>query len=203
MDREYQHSEDHVIISGVCTSLSKLFNTDVSVIRLIFLIFGFITFLTPIYYIIATLILKPSHSLELKKRNTNRSFFYTVSSFTVVLIFSILMYFDFPLFVHYLDIPFGISIFIQLFVICLFLSIVSYKYNLLNLKKNNEEKLISGVLFGISTEMKTSPQLIRLAFTFLILMFHVSSIVLLLFYGILALITKNKETSEMEHISGM
>lgn len=191
------NNHTHKIFSGVCASLGDFLKIDASIVRFVFIISGFLSYLTFFFYIIATIII-PNSDEEISAKNTpSKHIFHVSVTLLLLLIIMLFYYFNIPLFTFSVKLSLLVSLFIQLFLVLSVITYFNYNSNENNalLKKSNN-KIISGVLSGIAEQQKTDVSIIRLLFILLLTFFNVNSIFLLATYFFLSVTLKNSASSD-------
>lgn len=167
-------NESSQVLTGVCSGISDYFGVDVSAIRFVFIALLFFNFSSVILYILLTVILMPdpSHRIEERRRSPRAmSMSGVLTVIATVLIatgsFLIIHYFDIPLFIDIWSLPFTISFALFIIIIGLILAYIIYiRYNLsqihLHWHLSDSDKIISGVIGGISEPLEVDPSVVRL-----------------------------------------
>ena len=164
--------EEGKIISGVCAGFGHYFMVDTSVIRLAFIVLSLINFLTPVFYITCVMIMGSDQETDHSKISTDTDkFLYTVISISIICIIVIFEILNIPFFVLSLNIPFLMTISLQL--LCL-LSMIIYlivKHRFSFFKRNMQNKMFLGIFSGISEQTSVDVTILRLGFVALNLIF--------------------------------
>ena len=190
---EFHRSNSNAILTGVCYSLSKQFYVDVSIIRFIFVISFMYSYLTLIFYIIATIVIpeKPEDISEVSDNTTNKTFKISLL-FCIFFIIFFLWLVNFPFFTNNFPIPLWLSLLSQLFLISVLISIITYKSDNKRLFRDINNKLICGTFSGIAQALSINVIYVRLTFSFFLIIFNITSIILIILYLIFSLILKTK-----------
>ena len=188
----------HKIFSGVCASLGTFLKIDPSIVRLIFIISGFLSYLTFIFYVVATIIIPKSDDESSSEIITSNKSIFHVSFSLLLLLFILLFYYlNIPIFTFSIKLPLLISFFTQLFIIVLILTFIFYRSESNNIvKKDSSNKIISGVLSGIANKQKMDVSIVRLFYILLLTFFNFSSVILITAYLFLSVTLEHKDSSD-------
>jgi phage shock protein C len=191
MKNKIYRSRDNRILLGVCSSLSHILKIDVSIIRLIFIILSFLSYLTVLFYILAIIIIPEETDEQIYKKviSSKNKRAYRMLLILIMLVLLLFSFLNIPMFVFIPKIPLIYSLIFQSILVSIFLFIYFYYFDDHIFFRDQNDKLVSGIFSSLAKMAKVDVVIFRLFYLGFILLFFSSPIVLVFSYIIVSFLT--------------